>query len=167
MTATKAADANYNSATATATVTLNMGNQATFATVVYSSPLTNGNSETLSTTGGSGAGEVTYNLLGGGCTLSGATLTATSGTGSCVVSATKAADANYNSTTSASVTVNLSKANQATLTVNAGTPLAYLTSETISTSVAVVQVRSHIAPPAVVQFRVLRLLPTAAPVHAP
>jgi hypothetical protein len=119
VTATKAADGNYNSATATATVTLNMANQATL-TVNAGTPLTYGNSETLSISGGSGTGVVTYYLLAGGCTLSGTTLTATSGSGTCVVYATKAADANYNLTTSANKTVNLQPASQTigTITFN-------------------------------------------------
>ena len=68
-----------------------MANQATL-TVNAGTPLTYGNSETLSTTGGSGTGAVTYYLIAGGCTLSGATLTANSGSGTCVVNATKATD---------------------------------------------------------------------------
>ena len=45
---------------------------------------------------------------------------------------------------SAAVIVTLNMANQATLTVNAGTPLTYGNSENLSTTVAVAQVRSHI-----------------------
>jgi hypothetical protein len=59
---------------------------------------------TLSTTGGSGSGVVTYNLVSGPCTLSGATLTGT-GAGSCSVTATKAADNAHASATSSSAIV--------------------------------------------------------------
>ena len=58
----------------------------------------------LSTSGGSGSGAVTYKIKSGSCTVSGATLTASSTAGPCVVTATKAADATY-SAASADVTV--------------------------------------------------------------
>jgi hypothetical protein len=64
---------------------------------------------TLSTTGGSGTGAVSYTLVSGPCTLSGATLTGT-GVGSCVVTATKAADSTYASATSSPVTVSVTLA---------------------------------------------------------
>jgi DNA-binding beta-propeller fold protein YncE len=54
---------------------------------------------TLSTSGGSGTGAVSYTVLSGPCTLSGSTLTAT-GLGRCVVTATKAADDTYAAATS-------------------------------------------------------------------
>ena len=98
VTATKAADDNYNATTLAAkTVTLAKADQATLelsapATLVYNT------SATLSTTGGSGTGGVSYGLTSGPCTLVGAQLTATSGTGSCIVTATKAADDNYKAT---------------------------------------------------------------------
>jgi hypothetical protein len=62
---------------------------------------------TLGTTGGTGSGLVTYTVIPGGsatgCAISGNTLTATT-SGTCFVTATKAGDGNYNSTTSAQVT---------------------------------------------------------------
>jgi len=86
------------------------GDQATLS-VNAPTTLTYDSSETLSTSGGSGTGGVTYNLVSGGfCTLSGATLSANSGTGSCSVTATKAGDSNYNPVTSAPFTVTLRKA---------------------------------------------------------
>jgi hypothetical protein len=133
VTATKAADTNYNAATSVAVVVyLSKANQATL-NVNATTPLAYLASETLSSTGGSGTGAVTYAATGS-CTVSGTTLTATSGTGSCSVTATKAADTNYNAATSAAVIVTLSKINQATLTVTAGTPLSYNTSETLSST---------------------------------
>lgn len=54
---------------------------------------------TLSTSGGSGTGAVSYTVLSGPCTLSGSTLTAT-GLGRCVVTASKAADDTYAAATS-------------------------------------------------------------------
>lgn len=61
---------------------------------------------TLSTTGGSGAGAVTYAVTSGSCTVSGSTLTAPSSAATCQVTATKAADASYAlATATVSVTV--------------------------------------------------------------
>ena len=56
----------------------------------------------LSLSGGSGSGAVSYNISGAGCQLLGAAITASSAT-NCVVSANKAGDATYNSTTSNTV----------------------------------------------------------------
>jgi hypothetical protein len=132
LTATKAADGNYNSVTsAPVTVTLALANQAAL-NLIAASPLAFNGSEPLSATGGSSTGSVTFNLVSGPCGLSGSTLTANSGTGSCVLTATKAADANYNSVTSAQVSVTLGLSNQAALTLIAGTPLAFNKSETLS-----------------------------------
>ncbi len=79
-------------------------------------PLTYNSSATLNAQGGSSGGTVTYSVLSGPCSLSGNQLTATSGTGSCSVSATMAGDGTYNPVTSAPVTVALHRAN-ATITV--------------------------------------------------
>lgn len=74
---------------------------------------------TLSTTGGTGTGTVSYAVTAGAanCSVSGTTLTAT-GVGPCTVTATKAADANYLETT-ATMDVTVSKANQAPLVATA------------------------------------------------
>lgn len=63
---------------------------------------------TLSTSGGSGTGAVTYSVvdLGGGCFISGSnTLNAGPTNGTCEVTATKAADASFQSATSAAITI--------------------------------------------------------------
>jgi YVTN family beta-propeller protein len=73
-------------------------------------PLAYNSSETLWTSGGSTGGAVTYNLVSGPCTLSGAVLTANSGTGSCSVTATMAGSSTYYPVTSAPFTVTLKKA---------------------------------------------------------
>ncbi len=62
------------------------------------------NTSTLSTSGGSGTGATSYTVLSGPCTVSGNTLTGTSA-GTCRVTATKAGDGTYASTTSNMVTV--------------------------------------------------------------
>jgi hypothetical protein len=68
---------------------------------------------TLTTSGGSGTGAVSYTVASGtasGCAVSGTSLTATS-TGTCIVTATKAADSTYLSVSSAATTVTLSVGN--------------------------------------------------------
>ncbi|MFM8390708.1 MAG: LamG domain-containing protein, partial [Actinomycetota bacterium] len=66
---------------------------------------------TLATAGGEGTGAVTYQVVNAGvanCSIVGATLTSTSG-GTCTIKATKAADRNYESSTSADTTVTINR----------------------------------------------------------
>ena len=81
------------------TLTVTKTNQAAL-TLNTTSPLVYNQSETLSVTGGSTGGAVTYNLGSGSCTIVGNQLTANSGTGSCTLTATMAGNANYNDVTS-------------------------------------------------------------------
>lgn len=76
------------------------GEQAPLTAIASPSTIVFGGSSTLSTTGGSGTGAVTYAVTAGGsfCSVSGTTLTGT-GVGTCRVTATKAADAQYNAAT--------------------------------------------------------------------
>lgn len=90
---------------------------------------------TLSTSGGSGTGAVSYTATNGtatGCAATGSTLTSNSA-GSCVVTATKAADSDFTAVSSGPTTVTFGKAPQALLTVTStagttGTPLTLTTS---------------------------------------
>ncbi len=111
--ATKAADNNYNAASSASTaVSMTV---ATQTTLVVDDPgsLAFGSTTTLTTSGGSGTGAVTFDIGGStGCSLSGDDLTITDNTGSCAVTATKAADANYMVATSASQTITMVKADQ-------------------------------------------------------
>ncbi len=111
VTATKAADANYNSATsAPYSITVNKINQAALVVTGTSSPAGYGSTQTLGTTGGSGTGAVTYSTgASTACSVVGNVLTITASTGTCTVTATKAADANYNATTSAAVSVTVAR----------------------------------------------------------
>ena len=66
-----------------------------------------GKAVTLSTTGGTSTGAVTYSVTNGtarGCTVSGTSLKVASA-GTCIVTATKAADTNFSAVSSAAVTV--------------------------------------------------------------
>jgi hypothetical protein len=109
----------YNTSTQGApppTLTITTISQAAL-TVNVTSPAIYGTTQTLTTTGGSGTGAVTYSVGSStACSVSGATLTITAGTGTCAVTATKAADSDYSVETSAAATVTVQ---QATLTVTA------------------------------------------------
>ena len=121
VTATKAADANYNATTATVNVSVGAANQAALTAVATPSSIVFSTTSALSTTGGSGTGAASFTVTAGNafCSVTGSTLTGTS-VGTCTVTATKAADANYNATT-ATVNVSVGRATQATLTA-AATP---------------------------------------------
>jgi hypothetical protein len=70
---------------------------------------------TLTTTGGSGTGAVTFTVTNGtatGCTITSGALTSTTA-GTCIVTATKAAASPYASATSAATTVTISTAAKA------------------------------------------------------
>ncbi len=132
VTATQAADSQYNSTTATVSITINQAAQATLTANAASTTLTYLDTTSLSTTGGSGTGAVSYASNNGNCTISGTTLTAAS-VGSCIITATQAADTNY-LVASATVSITINRAPQATLIVNASsTTLPYLGNATLST----------------------------------
>ena len=116
VTATKAADANYNAMNATVTVAVSKADQAALMASATPSSIVFNATSTLSATGGSGTGAVSFAVTNGNafCTVSGSILTGTS-VGTCTVAATKVADANYDATT-ATVNVTVSAANQVTLT---------------------------------------------------
>ena len=120
ITATKAADALYNAATATVTVTIAKGDQApltptsspTSLAYSFTTPATS----IISAVGGSGAGAITYAIADGSktvCSITGNKITALT-SGDCTVIATKAGDSNFNQTTG-TITVSIAKANQANL----------------------------------------------------
>ncbi|MFM2004762.1 MAG: hypothetical protein RLZZ09_417, partial [Pseudomonadota bacterium] len=114
-----AADNTYSEATSNIlTVYVNLNPQATLLLNANPTGIQIGQTSTLSISGGSGTGAVTYAVLSGPCTLSGATLTGAS-QGDCQVQATKAADSTYSSTTSNTVTVHVDLDPQATLLLTA------------------------------------------------
>jgi hypothetical protein len=127
------AAANYDFLFVNGTLTIQQTNQAPL-TLITTSPLTYNHSETLSVTGGSTGGLVTYNLVPGPCTIVGNQLTATSGTGSCTLTATMAGNSNYSSVTSTPVnTVSLSPASQTiAFTTNPPMTAAFNTSFTVA-----------------------------------
>ena len=116
ITATKATDTTYNAASDTFTLTVNKATQATLNAFANPTTVPYQATSALSTTGGSGGGAVTYASNNGNCTIVSATLTGAI-VGSCIVTATKATDANYNAATG---TVNVTVA-QAGQTISFGT----------------------------------------------
>ena len=91
-------------------------NQATLS-VTGPTGGTFGQTYPITTSGGNGTGTVTYTISGGCEAVGTGSVKVTSGVNNCSIAATKAADATYNSTTSAAATVVVSKAAQAALTV--------------------------------------------------
>ena len=103
-----------------------------FATTSYSKAF--GETQTVLATS-AGSGLITYSAgASSACTVSGAVVTITAGTGTCVITASRAADATYAEATSTnSVTITVSKAAQISLTL-ASTSGTFLTNLLLSTS---------------------------------
>lgn len=94
---TKAADNFYNAATAIVDVTVIRADQSPLTALVTEALIGIAATSVISTTGGSGTGDVSFAVTSGAtyCSIAGDTATGT-GVGTCGVTATKAADANYN-----------------------------------------------------------------------
>jgi len=117
---------NYSSASQVQqSITVHAGTQATFSfTMSPTSAQFNGSAYSLSPVftpaGGSGTGTIAYTIQSGGtasgCNFSGGVLTATSA-GTCIFSATKGSDSNFNSITASPVTFTFTLAAQSPLTV--------------------------------------------------
>ncbi len=120
--ANQVGNGNYNAAPqAQQSLTVGQGNQTALTAIANPANIAFNATSALSTTGGTGAGAVSYAVTAGGpfCSITGSTLTGT-GVGTCTVTATKAADANYNATT-ATVNVSVGLAHQAAL-IGVATP---------------------------------------------
>ncbi|MFB3915355.1 MAG: chitobiase/beta-hexosaminidase C-terminal domain-containing protein [Terriglobales bacterium] len=106
-------DSNYNAATQVveSTSAAKADQAALSVTGMPGTAQAYGTTFTVSTSGGSGLGAVTF-ASSGACSVNidSGLVTMTSGSGTCSVTATKAADADYTSTTSAAATVAASKA---------------------------------------------------------
>jgi sugar lactone lactonase YvrE len=118
VTASKATDGTYAAATsAAASVAASLATEVTLAiTGVPNTPQPYGTTFTVVSSGGSGNGAVTFNASGA-CSVTGANVTITAGSGTCSVTATKASDGTYAAATSAAASVAASLAAEATLTV--------------------------------------------------
>jgi hypothetical protein len=139
ITATKATDTNYNSATASASITVAKAAQASVVvsgnqSLTFS---TSNPTSQLSVTGGSGTGSVSYDTATASvCVVSAGGLVTGLHAGTCVINATKAADTNYNSAT-ASYTITIAKSAQATLVVSGSANLNYSASNAVTTQLNV------------------------------
>jgi hypothetical protein len=126
------ATANYSFLYVNATLTIQQAAQAPLI-LNTTSPLVFNQSETLSVVGGTTNGLVSYAVTGP-CTLAGAKLTASSGTGTCLVTATMAGNTNYAAFSSTPAnTVTLAPAGQAiTFTTNPPAMAAYTSTFTVA-----------------------------------
>ena len=116
--------------------TVNKENQATLS-VTGPVSVTYGSTATISTSGGSGSGAMSYSAGSStGCTVDVGTgvITVIDASGTCSVTASRAADSNYNATTSVAQNVTLSKGSQTTLTVTGPASVTFGSTGTISTS---------------------------------
>jgi len=127
------ATANYSFLYVSGALALQPANQAALI-LNTSSPLIFSQTEILIASGGTTGGAVTYHVISGACVLSGARLTASSGTGICQVTATMAGNINYSPVTSTPAsTVALAPASQIiTFTTNPPTSANYTTSFTVA-----------------------------------
>ena len=87
-----------------------LSTQAALTISASPSTVATGATSTLSATGGSGTGSVSYAVQSGSCTISGTTLTAPTAAGTCTVSATKGGDSSYLSASSNTLTITVAKA---------------------------------------------------------
>ena len=116
---TKAQDADYLAATQTATVTFTKAPQSSVSVVSVSGVF--GRTIALAATGGNGGGHLSFTLHGGtalGCRIvvkAGHDELTSKSAGTCVVVATKSADSNYLSASSAPLTVTIARAAQAAI----------------------------------------------------
>src|SRR5450830_187786 len=136
ITATQAAVNGVN-AQATQSYTLTVGKQVQIAlklTATKTSIFKGSGTSVLSTTGGSGTGALTYSVTGG-CTINGNTLTASNIPGNCIVTATKAADANF-AVVSANLTIIIQNTYASTVSLNASNHLP-MQGQSLTLSVAI------------------------------
>ena len=119
ITATKAGDDNYNSVSSSVhAITVAKATQS--ALTVTSTEVDYGDTLTLTHTGGTGTGAVTWTKVSGTCSISSGTRLTPGDAGStCVVRVTKATDSNYAARSSADTTVTVNKIPQTGFSVSA------------------------------------------------
>jgi hypothetical protein len=111
LTVTKAATTNYNAATTTATFTFNKATQE--ALVITASNLMRGETTSISISGGSTLETISFSISSGPCSLNGTTLSS-SGTGTCVLIASRPGNSDYELVT-ATKSITISPSNVAGL----------------------------------------------------
>lgn len=127
ITATKAGDANYNPISTTLydpiaqrayDITVTQAVQPALTALSSGGSVVYGQTLTLSTAGGLGAGAVSYSSNNANCSISGNILTGMA-IGSCSITATKAADTNYTAVTSKPIVIAVTSTAQAPVIVSA------------------------------------------------
>jgi hypothetical protein len=113
--------ANYNSLSGASAgnFIISTATQSTLTAVSTPSTVAYGTTATLSSSGGSGTGAVTFSVgASTGCNITGGTtLNVSNASGTCTVTATKAADTNYTVISSSATTVTINKASPTALTL--------------------------------------------------
>ena len=106
--ATGNATANFEAATNTQSITIAPASQIVLTVAANPSTVVQGYTSTLSSSGGSGTGAVTYTAgYSTGCNVIGITLFITDASGTCSVTATKAADSNFLAVASAELPITM------------------------------------------------------------
>ena len=136
---------NYTISYTPGVVTITQGGQ-TSALTVSSTIATYGSTLSLTTTGGNGSGSISFVVDSGPCTVSGSTLSSTD-TGTCMVTATKAASGNYLAASSTSTAITVGKATPTT-------SLALPASATTATYGTAVIITATVSTPGTVTFKV-------------
>ena len=115
---TKAGDSNYEPISTTLTFTISKNAQAALTVSSTKTNAIKGETATLSATGGSTNGTISYSVVTGGtvCSIAGNTLTFT-GAGNCTVKATRAGNTNYDAVDSSTISLSATKAEQSQLVV--------------------------------------------------
>ena len=135
LTVTKAATTNYNAATTTATFTFTKANQSEL--IITANNFMRGETINVSTSGGNTTASIEYLISSGPCSISGTTVS-NSGTGTCVLVATRPGNANYELVTATkSITVLPSnRAGLGTLVITPGTTVFTAATSTYAVSVS-------------------------------
>ena len=145
VTATQSGDSTYNPAQASQTTVIARSNQAA-VTVVAPVSGVYGQVYGLSTTGGTGSGAVSYSVGSStACSVAGASLSMTRGSGTCAVTATKAADSNFNAATSDVATVTTAKV--VTSTSLTALPSSTVYGQSVALSVTVTPTQAGLSNP--------------------
>ena len=133
LTATWAADNNYNAATATQSTTATKATPKVTFTGAPASAVYNSSFSVASTTNASTTAVITAS---GACSVAGNTVTMTSGAGPCNLTATWAADNNYNAATASQSTAATKAASTTAITSNSPNPSSVGQAVTVSFSVS-------------------------------
>lgn len=103
----------------------NLADQAPFQITNSTTSGPAGTPITVTTSGGSGSGSITFSTTSSNCVISANTISATAAPVTCGVSATKAADNQYKSSTSAPVNFSFTAISQTTLTISTSNLSSY------------------------------------------